>query len=86
MIKIEIKNCLELYRFAWNETELLTYDQAEKYAGAQRASLAYQFDQGMEKGRLEERFEIARQLLQKNYSIHMVEEVTGLSSDQIKNL
>ena len=41
----------ELDRFGWNETELLTYDQAEKYEGAYHASLAQKLDEGIEKGR-----------------------------------
>lgn len=41
----------ELDRFSWNDQELLTYDQAEKYEGTYRASRAQQFDEGMVKGR-----------------------------------
>ena len=40
----------ELNRFSWNETELLTYDQAEKYEGAYLASMAQKFDEGEAKG------------------------------------
>ena len=41
----------ELSRFSWDEAELLTYDQAEKYQWAHEASLEQKFDEGMEKGR-----------------------------------
>ena len=37
----------ELNRFSWNEQELLTYDQAEKYEGAYQASLAQKHDEGL---------------------------------------
>jgi predicted transposase/invertase (TIGR01784 family) len=51
----------ELNRFSWNEQELLTYEQAEKYEGAYRASMLQKFDEGklegeklgIEKGKLE---------------------------------
>ena len=41
---------VELDRFSWNSEELLTYDQAEKYEGAYRASMDQKFDEGIEKG------------------------------------
>ena len=43
----------ELDRYYWNETELLSYEQAEKYEGAYNASLAQKFDEGEQKGREE---------------------------------
>ncbi len=58
-----------LNRFSWNEAELLTYDQAEKYEGAYYASLAQKFDEGEkkgeEKGRQEGRQEGLQEGLQK---------------------
>jgi len=43
----------ELNRFSWNEEELLTYEQAEKYAGCYQASMAQKFDEGLEQGKKE---------------------------------
>ena len=43
----------ELNRFSWNEQELLTYDQAEKYAWSYQASMEQKFDEGIAKGRVE---------------------------------
>ena len=40
----------ELDRFSWNDEEIRTYDQAEKYAGAYRASMTYKFDEGKKAG------------------------------------
>jgi len=40
----------ELDRFHWNEEEILTYDQAEKYEGAYIASMSQKYDEGLEKG------------------------------------
>ncbi len=46
----------ELNRFSWNEKELHTYDQMEKYEGVHIASMAYQYDEGekigIEKGEI----------------------------------
>ena len=43
----------ELDRFSWNDDEIRTYDQAEKYAGAYRASMAQKFDEGKKEGKRE---------------------------------
>lgn len=47
----------ELDRYAWNETELLSYEQAEKYEGAYIASLEYKFDEGKAIGKVEGKVE-----------------------------
>ena len=60
-------------RVSWNDAELLTYDQAEKYEGAYIASMAQKFDEGMMagkrkgmlEGKLEGKIEIARDLITK---------------------
>ncbi len=43
----------ELNRFSWNQEELLTYEQAEKYEWAYHASMAQKFDERIEKGKAE---------------------------------
>ena len=43
----------ELDRFSWNQQELLTYNQAEKYEKTYHASLSQKFDEGKAKGRAE---------------------------------
>ena len=40
----------ELDRFSWNQQELLTYDQAEKYEKTYHASLGQKFDEGKAEG------------------------------------
>ncbi len=40
----------ELNRFSWNEEELLTYEQAEKYEKSYVASMDQKFDEGIEIG------------------------------------
>lgn len=92
----------ELNRFAWNEEELLTYEQAEKYEGVYLASMAQKFDEGFTKGILEGKLEgkkegllegmekskidIARNLLSKGIGVPIIASATGLSSEEIKKL
>lgn len=92
----------ELDRFGWNETELLTYDQAEKYEGAYNASLAQKFDEGkiegeqigIEKGRAVGRKEgekaamlkVAQNMLKQGQEIQNVIMLTGLSKEEIASL
>jgi predicted transposase/invertase (TIGR01784 family) len=84
----------QLDRVSWNDTELLSYDQAEKYEGAYMASMAQKFDEGkMEgkiegkiEGKLEGKIEIARDLIRKKYDVKMISDITGLSLDQINTL
>jgi len=40
----------ELNRFSWNEEELLTYDQMEKYQWAHQASMDKKFEEGESHG------------------------------------
>jgi predicted transposase/invertase (TIGR01784 family) len=43
----------ELNRFSWNEEELLTYDQSEKYYNSYLATIEYGIEKGREEGREE---------------------------------
>lgn len=72
----------ELNRFSWNDTELLTYDQEEKYAGAYRASMAQKYDEGIAVGKAE----VAKQMLSSGMSIQSVQNLTGLSEVVVQNL
>lgn len=84
----------ELSRFSWNEAELLTYDQTEKYEGAYQASLAQKFDEGLarglekglEKGERKAQLAIATNLLSKNFSLPQICELTGLELDELQGL
>lgn len=92
----------ELDRFHWNEQELLTYDQAEKYQGAYIASMAQKYDEGLEKGlekgrkegreeglkkgRQEERTKLIKSLLLKGIDIDIIVEATNSSREEIKKL
>lgn len=77
----------ELDRFSWNDEELLTYDQAEKYEGAYRASLAQSFDDGRETGRTEGKeegiAEVAKKLIAQGSSPDFIASVTGLTLQEI---
>lgn len=88
----------ELDRFSWNEAELLTYDQAEKYAWAYCASMAQQRDEGVaeglakglaegkEKGRIEERLTLIKKLLDHGASPDLIISATGLTQEEIDTL
>ena len=69
----------ELDRFSWNEEELLTYEQAEKYEGAYHASLAQKFDEGAQAALLK----VAKNMLKQGFSIQDVITITGLSERDI---
>ena len=84
----------ELNRFSWNQEELLTYDQAEKYEGCYIASMAQKYDEGMEKGvkigiekgREERDKEIAKAMLFNGIDLEIIAGVTGLCLNEIKEL
>ena len=85
----------ELNRFSWNEEELLTYEQAEKYEGAYHASLAQKFDEGekmgiekgekigIEKGAKSALLKVAKDMLKQGFSIEAIKTITGLSEKEI---
>jgi len=92
----------ELNRFSWNQEELLTYDQAEKYEGCYIASMAQKYDEGVEKGvkigiekgikkgiekgREERDKEIAKAMLFNGIDLEIIAGVTGLCLNEIKEL
>ncbi len=76
----------ELDRLHWNEEELLTYDQAEKYEGAYIASMAQKYDEGMEKGMEKGVEKVAKAMLEKGIEGETISSVTGLSLEKIKEL
>lgn len=76
----------ELNRYSWNEAELLTYDQAEKYQWAYRASMEKKFEEGIEKGKAETMHEVARSLLKIGVPISDIAITTHLSEDEIRLL
>ncbi len=80
----------QLDRVSWNDAELLTYDQTEKYEGAFIASMAQKFDEGLlegqKKGEMNAKIEIARNLLKQKFDVQTIAHITGLSSDRINQL
>lgn len=80
----------ELNRFSWNQEELFTYDQAEKYAGTYHASMAQKFDEGKAEGLAEgeksAQIKIAKKLLKQGLKVDQIKLITGLSKDEIKSL
>lgn len=80
----------ELNRFSWNDEELLTYDQAEKYEGAYRASMAQKFDEGKAEGIAEGEMKailmIAKSLIIQGHENDTICAATGLSKEKIDSL
>lgn len=77
-----------LNRFSWNEAELNTYEQEQKYEWDQIAIMDQKYDEGMEKGmekgRYERDMEIAKAMVLKGIDIQTIEGITGLSQEEIK--
>ena len=88
----------ELNRFSWNDRELLTYDQAEKYKWAYEASMDYKFYEGKAEGMIEGKAEgiiegekiaklhMAKTMLRQKIGIQTIITVTGLSKTEIESI
>lgn len=62
----------ELNRFTWNDEEIRTYDQAEKYEGAYRASMAQKFDEGKAEGEMNAMLVVAKRLVNRGIEIDII--------------
>lgn len=88
----------ELDRFTWNEQELLTYEQAEKYAKCYEASMLQKFDEGekrgiekgekigIEKGEKIAMLKVAKNMLKQGIDIQYIKNATGLSTEEINEI
>ena len=76
----------ELNRFSWNEEELLTYDQSEKYYNSYLATIEYGIEKGRNEGIEKSKMTIAQNMLKAGADEKFISQVTGLSFEQIKAL
>ncbi|MFP3030284.1 MAG: Rpn family recombination-promoting nuclease/putative transposase, partial [Wolbachia sp.] len=80
----------EMNKFNWSEEELLAYEQMKKRIMDEVAALAQKFDEGLkvghEKGRQEEKIEVAKNLLNAGISIDVISQTTGLPQADITQL
>lgn len=88
----------ELNKFSWNEEELLTYSQAEKYESTYIAAMDQKYDEGIEIGREEgreegigigehrEKTQIAMKMLAKQLPLDLIHQVTNLSMEDLMKL
>ncbi|WCR54277.1 MAG: hypothetical protein PG981_001299 [Wolbachia endosymbiont of Ctenocephalides orientis wCori] len=84
----------ELNRFNWSEKEFIAYEQEIKRIRDEKAVLAYKLDNareegiqiGEERGRVEGKIEVAKNLLQAGISIDIVSKSTGLSVYEVTQL
>ena len=74
----------------WNDDELRTYNQTEKYEGAYHASMAQKFDEGKIEGKIEGIEEgkrnMARSMLQRKLDVLLIADITGFTLDQISRI
>ncbi|MBA3814011.1 MAG: Rpn family recombination-promoting nuclease/putative transposase [Alphaproteobacteria bacterium] len=83
-----------LNRCSWNEQQLFSYDQQEKYDWSHQGTLDAAYDDGVEKGMekgmekgIEIRnLEIAKAMLLKNIDLEVISGVTGLSKEHLTHL
>lgn len=76
----------ELEAHNWTAAELFAYEAAEKSAKDARAREAYVQQEARAEGRMEQRLEIAKKMLDKGQDIELISELTGLSVDEIRNM
>ena len=72
----------ELNRFAWTDEELRAYESIDMKQAAEKAIL----EGAIEKGKIEEKIEIAKNLLLLKLSLKDIAIATGLSESEIKKL
>ena len=89
---------IALDRFSWDEEELRTYDQWEKYEGSYIASMDQKYDEGLAlgeakglalgeaKGLAKGIIEMAEKMLKIGISLENVVEASGLTVQEVKNL
>ncbi len=76
----------ELNRFSWNEEELFSYEQTEKYEGCYIASMAQKYDEWIAKGRTEGVLMVAKNMLKQGFTLQNIKATTGLSIETIESL
>jgi predicted transposase/invertase (TIGR01784 family) len=89
-------------QYNWNEQQLIAYEQETKRVWDNRSALEFQLDkakaEGMEKGmekgiekgitegRSEEKIDLAKKMLSKNYPLSDISSLTGLSITELQKL
>jgi predicted transposase/invertase (TIGR01784 family) len=77
-------------RFNWSQEELAAYDAALKRELDYRSQMQTAEDrgreEGMQQGMQQEKLEIAKNMLSQGLDINLIQKVTGLSLDTIKDL
>ena len=76
----------ELNQFNWSEEELMAYEAAEKRSMDSQATEDYFFNQGIEKGKQQEKLEIAKSMLKEGLELDLIVRFTGLDKDSLSAL
>ena len=83
----EIKKAKEvLDEISQDKHERYLAELREKYIMDQKAVEAAGFDKGLEQGEKQKTQELAKKMKQKNIPTETIEEITGLSKEEIKKL
>ena len=75
-----------LMSISQDERERAVFRSRRMYQTDMQSNWATARDQGRKEGREEERFEIARNLIQMGLSFEQIKEATGLSVEEVKRL
>lgn len=80
----------ELDQYGWSAEEIRYYDSVDKKNWSNKASLEGAYDEGLAEGKaegaLEEKRKIAQQMLDKNFPMETIIQITGLSETEIKKI
>jgi len=86
-LNAEIRNAVDaLYVLSSSKRRRARYEARLKYRRDHKAEVDWAYDDGMEKGLEKGREEIARNALAEGLPIHIVQKITGLDEETIKNL
>ena len=83
----EIKEALDyIQESAFTSAELESYDKYWDSIRSEKSLLQGAEDRGMEKGRIEGKIEVARELIKKGITLDIIIDVTGLSKSQLEKI
>ena len=75
-----------LEKYGWTNDEYDLYIRTRLQEEAEVSSLGKSFDEGVQEGREERNLEIARKMLSKGKTIEEIEEITGLTEEEIEEM
>jgi predicted transposase/invertase (TIGR01784 family) len=83
-VKEDIKNIVE--DFNSDEYEWAYYDKAHNDLAIRNGDISLAKEEGIKQGKLEEKIQIAKNLLKEKTPIDIISKATGLSQEEFENL